>query len=154
MDVVTIYVLQLEQDKYYVGKTKNYQARLLSHFTNNGSAWTREYKPIDIIEIVPDCDDYDEDKYTRMYMDMYGVNNVRGGSFVAMKLPSAIIQHLIMSKLNVQNRCFLCGESGHFATTCHLREITCMLCNNTGHYANKCPILEEIGVTDDKKQDW
>ena len=31
--------------------------------------------------VIYDCDKYDEDKYTRKYMDDYGLDNVRGGSF-------------------------------------------------------------------------
>lgn len=35
--MVFIYVLQLEQGKYYVGKTNNPNFRLTSHFQSNGS---------------------------------------------------------------------------------------------------------------------
>lgn len=80
--MVYIYVLELVDNKYYVGKTDNPQFRLESHFNSNGAAWTKKYKPINIIELIPNCDDYDEDKYTLKYMEKYGINNVRGGSFV------------------------------------------------------------------------
>ena len=33
----TIYILKLEDNKYYVGKTKNINKRILDHYTNNGS---------------------------------------------------------------------------------------------------------------------
>ncbi len=84
--MVYIYTLQLEQGKYYIGKTKNPHFRLESHFNSNGSEWTKLYKPIKVIELKPNCDDYDEDKIKRIYMDKYGINNVRGGSFVSAKL--------------------------------------------------------------------
>ena len=80
--MVFIYIIQLEKGKYYIGKTNNPQFRLESHFNSTGSEWTKIYKPLRVIELKPNCDDYDEDKITRQYMDKYGINNVRGGSFV------------------------------------------------------------------------
>lgn len=44
--MVFIYILQLEQGKYYVGKTTNYAFRFERHFSSGGSAWTKKYKPI------------------------------------------------------------------------------------------------------------
>ena len=76
--MVYIYVLKLIKGKYYVGKTSNPRFRLDNHFNKNGSEWTRVYKPINIHQIIPDCDDYDEDKYTIKTMEKYGINNVRG----------------------------------------------------------------------------
>ena len=37
--MVNIYVLQLENNKYYVGKTNNPSLRLEQHFNNSGSAY-------------------------------------------------------------------------------------------------------------------
>ena len=84
--MVFIYILQLEQEKYYIGKTTNPTFRLQKHFTSSGSVWTKKYKPISVLEIIPNCDDYDEDKYTIKFMEKYGINNVRGGSFCEIKL--------------------------------------------------------------------
>lgn len=92
--MVNIYVLKLEKGKYYVGKTNNPRFRLENHFNSNGSQWTKKYKPLKIIEIKPDCDDYDEDKITRQYMDKYGIENVRGGSFVSINLEQSVIDTL------------------------------------------------------------
>ena len=58
--MVNIYVLKLEQDKYYIGKTKNPTFRLQTHFDLDGSSWTKKYKPLKVIEIIPNCDDYDK----------------------------------------------------------------------------------------------
>lgn len=67
-----VYVLALSSNKYYVGKTNNPLFRIQDHCNNNGSHYTQKYKPVNIVEIVPDCDDYDEDKYTLKYMKKYG----------------------------------------------------------------------------------
>jgi cellular nucleic acid-binding protein len=116
--MVAIYVLQLEKGKYYIGKTNNPQFRLENHFQSNGSAWTKKYKPIRIVELLPNCDDYDEDKYTQKYMDKYGVENVRGGSFVSLELDESTIDHLTKKSNGTNNKCFKCGKGGHFANKC------------------------------------
>ena len=74
--MIFIYILELENKKYYVGKTTNPDFRLEQHFNSYGSQWTKKYKPIKILELKPNCDDYDEDKYTRMYMDAYGTPRI------------------------------------------------------------------------------
>lgn len=41
--------------------------------------WTKEYKPVKVVELLKGCDDYDENKYTLKYMLLgtnYGKNAV------------------------------------------------------------------------------
>jgi hypothetical protein len=116
--MIFIYTLQLDQGKYYVGKTSNPDFRIEQHFQSSGSAWTTKYKPLRVLEIIPDCDDYDEDKYTRRYMDTYGIDNVRGGSFCEEVLNEYTIQLLEKMSKTTQNKCFTCGEIGHFTKEC------------------------------------
>ena len=139
--MVAIYILSLEGGKYYVGKTNNPIFRLDQHFHNNGSKWTQKYKPLKILEVKNNCDDYDEDKYTLQYMEKYGIDNVRGGSYCEIKL-SKEIKLEIQKKLNMTNdRCYKCGKKGHYANTCFPKEdndIICYRCGKKGHYANTC----------------
>ena len=116
--MVFIYILKLQAGKYYVGKTTNPSFRLDKHFNGDGSAWTRTYPPIKVMEVIPDCDDYDEDKYTKIWMDKYGLDNVRGGSFVSLTLDDSTINHLIQMSNGTNDKCFDCGKSGHFAVDC------------------------------------
>lgn len=119
--MVFIYVLCLEENKYYVGKTNNPQFRLYKHFNGNGSYWTKKYAPIKIHKIYSSCDDYDEDKYTIKMMNKFGICNVRGGSFsrsILSKQELIIIYKMIC---NAQNLCFNCGNS-HFILDCDYKK--------------------------------
>jgi len=116
--MVYIYVLQLVENKYYIGKTNNPNFRLKEHFDSNGSAWTNLYNPVKVLELIPNCDDYDEDKYTKIYMDKYGIDNVRGGSFVTIKLDSNTIHVLNQMSNGTNNKCFICGNESHFSVNC------------------------------------
>jgi hypothetical protein len=143
--MVYIYVLKLQRNKYYVGKTNNHQFRLETHFTYQGSEWTRLHKPVSIEALIPDCDDYDEDKYTRMYMDKYGVDNVRGGSYTQVVLDKGTKEHLIKMSNGTNDRCFTCGKSGHFAKDCSAfskdilqEKEKCYVCGKPDHKTKDC----------------
>ena len=136
--MVYIYVLKCEKNKYYVGKTNNPTSRLKSHMNASGSAWTKKYKPIELVAFISDCDNYDEDKYTRMFMDEYGIDNVRGGSFVSMKLDQSTIDLLTKQHNGTNDKCFECGNSGHFSRYC--KETT----NTTGTIADQRETDEEL----------
>ena len=56
-----IYILKLEKDKYYVGKSSKLYKRLDDHFNLYGSSWTKKYKPIKVIKTIENCDKFDED---------------------------------------------------------------------------------------------
>lgn len=116
--MVFIYILQLEEGKYYVGKTSNPEFRIEKHFNLNGSAWTKKYKPLSLLEIIPDCDEYDEDKYTLKYMEKHGINNVRGGTFCQIKLSENNINILHQMINTINNKCYICGKQDHFANEC------------------------------------
>lgn len=73
-----IYVLELEDNHYYIGRTSNFIQRMNEHFTNNGSLYTKKYKPIKIKEVVQEKSCYDERDKTIEYMEKYGWENVRG----------------------------------------------------------------------------
>ena len=46
--MVLIYILKLENSKYYIGKTTNIDSRLSAHMLGNGSEWTKLHKLIKI----------------------------------------------------------------------------------------------------------
>jgi hypothetical protein len=147
--MVYIYVLKLENDKYYVGKTTNPTFRIETHFNENGSAWTRKYKPVKLEALIPDCDDYDEDKYTKKYMDKYGVENVRGGSFVSVELDENTFNYLTQMSNGTNDKCFKCGVKGHFAKNCnknreyeYIEVWCCEYCNKEFNSNKQCNLHE------------
>ena len=46
---MNVYVLKLEKNKYYVGKSKCVIDRVIEHKEGKGAAWTKRFKVIDII---------------------------------------------------------------------------------------------------------
>ena len=164
--MVFIYVLQLEQGKYYIGKTNNPTFRLENHFNLNGSAWTKKYKPTKVLELIPDCDDYDEDKYTRKYMDKYGMDNVRGGSFCEINLNENNIATLNQMSNGTNNKCFVCGSEEHFAKDCkndkikkEIKQIDksneqcdCPSSYFKSHRRKKCVLNNVLSLFDDKDE--
>lgn len=82
-----LYILKLEQDKWYVGITsKSPEERFQEHIHSKRAAyWTMKYKPLEV-ELIEDlgvvskedAEEY-ENKVTRLLMKERGLNNVRGG---------------------------------------------------------------------------
>lgn len=153
-----VYVLDLEHDKYYVGKTTNVEQRLKQHQEGIGSNWTKKYKCIGLNNVFSNCDVFDEDKYTIMMMNQFGINNVRGGSFNEIELSDSDIYVLEKMMRSVNDFCQYCGKKGHFMNKCikmqrecenclqHFksyeakkRHICCYHCGKSTHLDKDCP---------------
>jgi len=83
MDV--LYVLRLQNEKWYIGRSSNLERRFEQHMNGTGAKWTVLHVPINIHESRPLVSDEDEDLVTLEYMKQYGIYNVRGGSFCAVE---------------------------------------------------------------------
>jgi predicted GIY-YIG superfamily endonuclease len=84
-----LYVLKLEQGKYYVGiTTQTPEARFAEHIRGGRTSyWTANYSPLSIHDrkdlgtIAKKSAERFEDKVTVKYMRKYGSENVQGGRY-------------------------------------------------------------------------
>ena len=112
----TIYKMELENGKKYIGKTGDIFRRMDQHFSGNGAKVTQKFKPIEgrMIDEVPGYFSNEaEQEYTEKYIDKYGYDNVRGGNYTNSKT---------LQKTYKSNKitCFKCGKNGHYANQCYI----------------------------------
>ena len=157
---MSIYILNLQSGRYYIGKSNDVIKRYNQHFNGNGSAWTKKYKPISIEKIIENVSAFEEDKITKEYMSIYGIDKVRGGSYVQMELSDFHIECLNMEIWGANNKCTRCGRSNHFIKNCYAQidisgnkieedssddeEEGCYRCGRSGHYSSDCYARKHI----------
>jgi len=121
MEPTTIYVLELQDNHYYIGKSSNVEERYFDYINGQGAAWTKLHSPIKILTIYNEMSSFDEDKITKEYMFKYGINKVRGGLYVTVNLDVNTLEFLQKEIRGVNNCCIRCGKPGHFISTCHIK---------------------------------
>jgi hypothetical protein len=168
--MASVYVLKLEGGRYYVGKSDNVMKRYEEHLNGAGSSWTARYPPLSLIKTIEGVGPFEEDKTVKEYMGLYGIDKVRGGTYVTEKLTDAQRSVLNQEIWASQDRCTRCGSSGHWVATCRLStavpKITaaagrCYRCDRIGHYASSCYArtdaegyeLEDESEEDDEDED-
>lgn len=83
--MVFIYVLELENHKYYVGETDNPCFRLNEYSKEQQNEWTILHRPLMLLEFIfKDDIEMTVDTYTIKTMKRYGIYNVRGGKYSSM----------------------------------------------------------------------
>ena len=140
-----IYLLALQDGKYYVGKTlQSDLSRLNEHFKGNGSVWTQTHAPIRILALYPDSTEVAEDRITLDTMQTYGWENVRGGQWSRVELreaPLELREHC-HTRRNITT-CFRCGNSGHWSKHCtNFAQTRCTQCHHLGHLSTQCPVSD------------
>ena len=134
IEKVILYILKCTNNKYYIGKSRDFCKRLIQHSNGKGAEWTKKYKPIQVEEIYISNNGYDEDDLTLKTMKKYGIKNVRGGSFVQCSLENIdaiCIKKLLKHqydhispelkyklKCTAYDMCFNCGSYEHFGSNC------------------------------------
>lgn len=114
-----IYILLLETGRYYIGMTNNLKKRFKDHTEGKGSEWTRKYPPLSIIRTIRSSNPFDEDKYVKEYMSLYGIHKVRGGSYVTENLDSSQMKTLKTEIWQAKKCCIRCGRNNHFVKDCY-----------------------------------
>jgi predicted GIY-YIG superfamily endonuclease len=169
LERTTIYVLECEGGKYYIGMTQHRRRRFRQHFESSGSAWTRKYPPQKILQEyrrVPSRFALGmEAQITAQLMWEYGVNNVRGAMFSQtrlfhqedidalvpflghfngfsyVKVRQVLEESLPLRLESIQ--CFRCGKYGHMMADCKSKKLMtrkkCRACGKFGHIAADCP---------------
>jgi hypothetical protein len=136
---INIYVLECNDNKYYIGKTSlSVDIRYSQHLTDENCAFTTKYKPIKIVETIKSNDPLDEDKITKKYMILYGIDNVRGGSYTKLTLDDWMIKSLEHEFKSSQDMCYKCNTKGHFAKDCDIDIF------NIIEYISKFNTLDEL----------
>jgi len=93
--MIHIVVLQLENNCFFIGKTYDIVFNI-DKYNRNCNDFTKKYKPIKLYEFKQNCNEYDLDLTVKIYMNKYGINNVRGGSYSDLEL--SYEQHNILQK--------------------------------------------------------
>ena len=76
-----VYVLRLEQNKWYVGFSDDVNRRVQKHVRSGGSSWTRLYPVIEVYSVVPGAGTDYERLVTLSLMKQCGWENVRGAGW-------------------------------------------------------------------------
>jgi hypothetical protein len=118
------YIILCENSKYYVGNQETCE-------------WTEKYKPIKILEII---NKKDEDEYTKYYMKNYGIDNVRGGKYNTMELPTREIMKLQNELFTNGDVCLKCNQLGHSKDECNQKDNEGYITNGLDYiwYCDKC----------------
>jgi predicted GIY-YIG superfamily endonuclease len=158
----SIYILRLTGGRYYVGKSDNVLKRYEEHLNGAGSAWTTRYPPVSLVKTIRSASPFEEDKTVKEYMAIYGIDMVRGGSYVTEELTVAQRSAVQQEIWAAQDRCTRCGSSRHWVSTCTVRPPStvsqppqqpkgggyhavqhqsvgkCFRCGRPGHYVADC----------------
>jgi hypothetical protein len=114
-----VYVLELKDNKYYVGESNNVPRRIWVHM-NAGSGWTKKYDVIrELTPLTKLQSSFSELLETLAMMDKYGIDNVRGSMFTnpyMLSLNDKVVAAQLFCELN--NFCRKCGGNDHFITRC------------------------------------
>jgi hypothetical protein len=154
--MVTIYVLRLHGNKYYVGRTCNYEKRIDAHFFGQGSEWTRLHPPLSVTLKKETTSLFEEDKVVKEMMSVHGIENVRGGSYVRINLTPAEKKFLKREIQMAKDMCLSCGSDKHFINECDVEEVVyeCEICGQQFSEESTCEyhVINCVDKTDRQTQ--
>lgn len=120
-----VYVLLLENGKYYIGETLDKKKRILNHKQGNGSAWTKQNKVLSEVKpITHKQASFSELNETLERFNLHGIDNVRGSMFTS---PYSLRQSdkIMAAQLycELKGFCRKCGRDDHFVGNCKSTDV-------------------------------
>lgn len=103
--MLKVYVLKLENGKYFIGYCKNLK-NIREQLEEKEIKWIKKNPVLKILKVYNNCDKFDVDKYTKKYMELYGIDNVRGGSYYKLKLSDEIKNQLMDEMKITENKIY------------------------------------------------
>ena len=121
-DCPGVYVLKLNNGKYYVGKSEtSVKNRLKHHFSGNGSEWTKLHGIIGKIDTstgpMDDIESWERAETLHVALK-YGIENVRGHQFTRSVLRDSDINDFEKQVCERKDLCRRCGRNGHMISRC------------------------------------
>ena len=122
-----VYVLRLQDNRFYVGKSNNAKKSYQDHINGTACEWTKRYPPIIMEKIIPNAPDEMVEILLKEYVLKYGAHNVQGEAsmnpFLLPSYPLVNIKTLsyvqnIMKKQEGMIGCYKCGRMGHKGWDC------------------------------------
>jgi len=150
-DDVFLYVLELNNNKYYVGRCdneQNFNRRIWDHREGHGSEWTSKYGVKRVMETIPNSSRFNETPKTIELMQRFGISNVRGGRYSKMQLTESEYAEIEKEIGSAMDKCHGCGETGHFIRDCprkkarktskYFKKSNCKRCGRVSHTEETC----------------
>jgi len=98
---IYLVVFKLEQDKFYLFYTTDYERAFVELKAGFGTCWTNQYRPVSVDFVIVDSNGVHEKSVLYKYFKTYGIDNVRGGPYshiVLTALQRQTIQTLLLQE--------------------------------------------------------
>jgi len=138
-----LYVLKLQAGRYFVGTSDDVLNAFREHRSGEGCEWTRRYRPVALYKTHYNVNVFEEDKVTKEFMALYGIDKVRGGAYTSVELDSFQRMFLEMEIQHASKECLNCGYTGHTNQNCLVNPSdkakgSCYRCGRFGHQGLDC----------------
>ena len=118
----SVYILELDQERVYVGVSRDVEKRIAQHLSGSGSAFTRFYRPTGVrlprLGNVSGSGDAVERDETLRYMYLKGMSFVRGWKYTQVNLSEKDYEEAESNIRELYDLCRRCGGKGHFMSQC------------------------------------